>query len=529
MRKPGLTSIAVAAVVAAFAVPGAAQAAPACAPVPTSYETGGAPSSSVPNDPLLGRQWGLSQIKAAGAWARGALGAGTTIAIVDTGVDLNHPDLSSKLLPGVDLVSSESCTPGAQDLNGHGTHVAGIAAAATNNGIGVAGVAPDANILPVRVLDSTGTGTGADIVNGIKWAADHGAQVINLSIGEGLSDPLGLGVSISSPLDIDSIGAGVDYAWQHGAVVVAAAGNSTFPLCEYPAASAHAICVAATDSSGMPSSYSNFPLRLDGGVAVRAPGGDGSGSCDASSDIWSTFWPGASGADAERCPPKGYEPLAGTSMATPFVSGIAAMLRGAGLSNQQVLDCLARTSSNGGSYDPIWGYGIVSAEAAVAGCTPLTVVSKPFDNTGTTAPTGGGQTGSQPTGSSGGQGQVLGQSQGSDTTAPRIRLAIPKRKVAHVARAGYVTVRVRLSEPSKLFLQIRNGRETQAVSRGAIVIASIRKSLRGSRTYELHLKLTRQGRKVMRLHRSLRVTLFAYAHDGAGNNGTAIREGLLHR
>src|SRR6478672_10734448 len=198
MRKPGFISLAAAATVAAFVLPTAAQAAPACAPIPTSYESGGAPTASSPNDPLLGRQWGLDQIKAPGAWSRGALGAGATIAVVDTGVDLGHPDLRSKLLPGVDLVSDETCTPGAQDLNGHGTHVAGIAAAATNNGIGVAGTAPQAKILPVRVLDSTGSGTAADIDAGIRWAADHGAQVINLSLGNDipLIDVTGLGTAV---------------------------------------------------------------------------------------------------------------------------------------------------------------------------------------------------------------------------------------------------------------------------------------------------------------------------------------------
>src|SRR3954462_5803839 len=105
MRKRGFTSIAAAAVAAAFVAPGAAQAAAPCAPIATSYETGGAATGSSPKDPLLSPPWGLTQSKASGAWSRGALGAGATIAIVDTGVDLNHPDLSGKLLPGVDMVS----------------------------------------------------------------------------------------------------------------------------------------------------------------------------------------------------------------------------------------------------------------------------------------------------------------------------------------------------------------------------------------------------------------------------------------
>jgi subtilisin family serine protease len=510
MLKPWATSIAAAAVAVAFAAPTAANAAAPCAPVSTSYETGGAPTSAFPNDPLLSRQWGLDQIKAPAAWARGALGAGATIAIVDTGVDLNHPDLKGKLLPGVDLVSDETCTPGAQDLNGHGTHVAGIAAAATNNGIGVAGVAPLAKILPVRVLDATGSGTDTDIDAGIRWAADHGASVINLSLGNDI--PV---------VDVSNLGAAVDYAWSHGAVVVAAAGNSTMPLCSFPAASTHAICVAATDSSGSPAYYSNFPLSLNGNLALRAPGGSGQGDC--TSDIWSTYWPGATGQDAELCPPTGYEPLAGTSMAAPFVSGVAAMLRGAGLSNQQVVDCLKRTSSNGGNYDPIFGYGIVNADNAVASCTQLASSGNPWGP-------GGAAGKSVPNRSaSGGQQRVAGERVRADTTPPRIRMSIPKSKADHVARAGYITVRVRLSEAARLVLKVLNGRETQAVSRNAIVLASMKRTLGGGRTRYVRLKLTRVGRQVVRLHRSLAVTLLASARDAAKNTGTAIIESRIRR
>jgi subtilisin family serine protease len=518
MPKPGVTSIAVAAAAAVLGLAGIAQAAPApCGPVATTYETGGAPAGSVPNDPLRPTQWGLDQIKASGAWSRGALGAGVTIAVVDTGVDLKHPDLQGQLVPGVDLVTDETCTPGAQDLNGHGTHVAGIAAAATNNGIGVAGTAPQAKIMPVRVLNSAGAGTASDISAGIRWAADHGAQVVNLSLGSDVSIPL---------IDLSGIAPAVDYAFAHGAVVVAAAGNSTLPFCSDPSSYAHAICVAATDASGFPSSYSNFPLRLDGGVAVRAPGGDGSGSCGDQADIWSTYWPGASGADAERCAPKGYEPIAGTSMSAPFVSGIAAMLRGAGLSNQQVMDCLKRTSSNHGSYDPVNGYGLVNAESAVAGCTQLAAGANPFptgaSGRGTTPP----PTTAQPPS---GQG-VQGERTKSDTTPPVIRLSIPKRPAAHVARAGYITVRVRLSEPAKLSMQVLSGRETAAAGRNAIVVA--RKgvtSVKGGKSYDVRLTLTKTGRRVLRSRRAMTVTLIALARDASNNNGTAIAEGRIYR
>jgi hypothetical protein len=128
-----------------------------------------------------------------------------------------------------------------------------------------------------------------------------------------------------------------------------------------------------------------------------------------------------------------------------------------------------------------------------------------------------------------GQGGVLGQSQAADTTPPRIRLAIPRKKPAHVARAGYITVRVRVSEASRLWLQIRNGRQTQAVSRGAIVLATRLTNISGGTTRELRLKLTKAGKRVIRMHRTLRVTLFAYAQDAAKNRGTAIAEARISR
>jgi hypothetical protein len=108
-------------------------------------------------------------------------------------------------------------------------------------------------------------------------------------------------------------------------------------------------------------------------------------------------------------------------------------------------------------------------------------------------------------------------------------MSIPKKKSAGIARAGYITVRVRLSEAARLWLQVRNGRETQAVSRGAIVLATTLKKVRGGKTVQLRLKLTKQGKKVVRAQRRLAVTLFAYAQDAAKNNGTAIAESHIRR
>jgi subtilisin family serine protease len=331
--------------------------APGCPTQTHQYDSGGAPGSGPVNDPLFARQWALDQLNAPEAWARAARGAGTTIAVVDTGVDLAHPDLSSKLVAGQDFVAGEAdCPAGPQDENGHGTHVAGIAAALTNNGIGVAGVAPDAQIMPVRVLDAEGSGSSEDVAAGIRWAADHGAEVINLSLGE---LPI---VGQLEPLNED-IEAAVTHAWDRGSLVVAAAGNENFPLCSYPSFADHAVCVGATDSRGLPSFYSNFP-NSKSMLGFRAPGGVGSVFCEDDEDIWSTMWPGSSYDCRGSGSISGYETLAGTSMASPQVAGVAALLSGQGLTNAQIVERLKQTSSNHGLYDPLMGYGIVDAGAA---------------------------------------------------------------------------------------------------------------------------------------------------------------------
>ncbi len=308
--------------------------------------------AATPNDPLYAEQapllgavplsagvgqWGMQKIRAAQAWQQPqATGAGIQVGVLDSGLDLGHPDLACdgkiRIAPG----ATQKSNPGSgvpQDVDGHGTHVAGIIGACTDNSTGVAGVAPDATIVPFQVLGADG-GTADDLVAALYAATDAGVHVINMSIGFGVSAVVvtvpGSGSAVATAGLFQEVDDAIAYAESKGVVVVAAAGNESTPLCGYPALSNGVVCVGSTDRRDLPAWYGNFPVKADGGVpttgaALTAPGGSGQVFCDLSSEnILSTYDRALDTCDEGAG--AGYEGLDGTSMASPHVAGVAALV-----------------------------------------------------------------------------------------------------------------------------------------------------------------------------------------------------------
>ena len=281
------------------------------------------------NDPLLAQQWGIFATGADRVWSI-TTGKGVTVAVVDSGSG-PHPDLTDNLLPGRSFFGSVEAPDGNDiDTSDHGSHVAGIIAAAANNGIGGSGVAPNAKILPIKVLDQAGQGDARDVAAGVRFAADNGAKVINLSLG---------GATESS-----SLTQAIQYANDKGALVIAAAGNGgATDKPKWPASLDLTIAVTAIDSANNVTSFDQRGDYID----IAAPG----------ANILSTA--------------KGdYVALSGTSMAAGFVAGAAALLFAAEprVSNAQVRDILLRTATDIGDpgRDVTFGAGLINMVAALA-------------------------------------------------------------------------------------------------------------------------------------------------------------------
>jgi len=302
--------------------------------------------SAVSNDPYFGSAWHLAKIGAPTAWD-GSTGTGVTIAILDTGVDASHADLSARMVPGWNFYDNNSNT---SDVHGHGTGVAGAAAATLNNGTGVASVAGGARIMPVRIADANAWATWSTVAQGVTWAADQGARVANVSYS---------GVAGSS-----SVRSAAQYMQGKGGVVVVAAGNNNKDEGISPTTTM--IPVSATDSADLKASFSSWGDF----VAMSAPG----------VGIWTTVRGGS------------YQTWQGTSLASPVTAAVVALMmaRKPSLSGAQVEQILFQTASDLGAAgrDPVFGYGRVNAAAAVAAVdnavstldtqAPVVAIAKPM-------------------------------------------------------------------------------------------------------------------------------------------------------
>lgn len=282
------------------------------------------PPPVYPDDPCYSFQWGLSKVNAPAAWAL-SQGANVLIAVLDTGADFHHPDLAGKLRGDIDwdFVNND---PHAQDDNGHGTHVSGIVAAATDNGIGVAGMGWNATILPLKVMDASGNGYSSDLAAAIYYAANYGARIINMSLGGGGNCP-------------SNVQSAADYAYSRGVLLVAAAGNYQGNTEVFPANCNHVLGVAATTSSDGFAGFSNYGSH----VSVAAPGENIVSTCLGGNYCW----------------------MDGTSMATPFVAGLAALVyaRFSAYTPDQAASAILDNALDLGTsgWDPYYGCGRIDA------------------------------------------------------------------------------------------------------------------------------------------------------------------------
>ena len=312
-------------------VPMRLEEAPAPAPVVAASVFDGA---GWPDDPMYTKQWNLRFIHAADAWWLTPRGAGVTVAVLDTGVAAVEDLPAARILPGASFVPGED---DAVDEHGHGTHVAGTIAQETHNGLGVAGVAPAARILPVKVLDASGAGSSEQIAAGIDWAVDHGAAVINLSLG--------------GPVYSEVLHLAAKKARARGVLIVAAVGNNGRAVTSYPGALREVIGVSAFGPDGNIAPYSNYGLGTD----ISAPGGDkrvaGGGI------LQDTLAEDGSG--------HAYREQQGTSMAAPHVSGALAALLSTGAMTPLQAEAALLAGADSALWSPYYGRGRMDLGASL--------------------------------------------------------------------------------------------------------------------------------------------------------------------
>lgn len=278
-----------------------------------------------PSDPYYSTQWHHQAIQTETAWNKSKGSDEVVVAVIDNGIDLNHPDLRDRIVSPYDVVlgTSNTINPGE-----HGTHVAGIIASSIDNGYGGSGVAPHARIMPINVFKGEAAYT-SDVIKGIYYAIESGAEIINMSLGT---------YDYSFSLDL-----AIQHAYQSGLVIIAAAGNDSTNRRNYPSSFENVISVSSTTASDAVSSFSNYGFDID----IAAPG----------SHIYSTLSDGA------------YGYMSGTSMAAPVVSGVAALIwsNERKLSNKEIANRMFETADDLGQKgkDVYYGYGRVNASHAL--------------------------------------------------------------------------------------------------------------------------------------------------------------------
>ena len=313
------------------------------------------PSATV-NDPRISSEWQLSKINAATAWNT-STGAGITVAVLDSGVQSNHPDLQANLVPGWNVYNNNSNT---NDVNGHGTAVAGVIAAIGNNGIGVVGVAYHAKVMPIRITDASCNTTLSIVASALTWAANHGADVAN--------------ISYSNLYKSSTVIAAANYLRSYGGETVVSADNDA--INEGTANTTSMITVSATTQSNTLASFSSWGPMVD----LAAPG----------VQVGTTLWN------------SGYGWGTGTSFSTPVVAGTVALVMSANpsLTPSQIENALFSTATNLGAagYDIYFGYGLVNAAGAVAAArsTSSTTTDTTPPTVAIASPTGGGVSGIVP-------------------------------------------------------------------------------------------------------------------------------------